>query len=161
MILISPWSRNTQEGKPSPKNYPHWEEVVAGLVKAKHDVLQVSCSGEADVPGVVRRVNDLPLDEIAKLMRDCETWISVDNFFHHMAWTLKQSGVVIFGPSDPEIFGHPENVNLLKDRKYLRGRQFGLWSQEAPDPQRFVSAQEVVDAALLSVKRRKGNFRLM
>jgi ADP-heptose:LPS heptosyltransferase len=160
MILISPWSRNTQEGKPSPKNYPHWEVVVSALVKAGHKVLQVSCTGEADIPGA-RRVNDLPLEEIGKLMKACMTWICVDNFFHHMAWTLKQPGVVIFGSSDPEIFGHPENINLLKDRRYLRARQFGLWSQDTHDPDKFVPPEDVVSAATRSIRQRKLDLRLV
>jgi ADP-heptose:LPS heptosyltransferase len=160
MILISPWSRNTTEGKPSPKNYPHWAEVVSGLSKAGYDTVQVSCAGEADVPGV-RRVDDLRLSDIAELMRSCETWISVDNFFHHMAWTLGIPGVVIFGMSSPIIFGHVGNTNLLKDRHFLRLRQFGLWSQEPPNPKAFVDPQVVVDAAVSLIKRKSGEKLLV
>ena len=154
VILISPWARNTTEGKPSPKNYPHWEAVVAGLSKAGHEVTQVSCSGEPDVAGA-SRVNDLPLDKIALLMKTCSTWVSVDNFWHHMAWSLGQPGVVIFGQSDPLIFGHPENVNLLKSRTFLRERQFGLWSQTSYRADVFISAEEVVKAVLLAIGRRR------
>lgn len=153
MILISPWARNTTEGKPSPKNYPYWGAVVNGLLKGGHEVLQVSCSGEQDVPGA-KRVNDLPLEKVADLMRACETWLSVDNFWHHYAWTLGQPGVVIFGSSDPTIFGHPENINLLKDRRFLRVRQFGLWSQEKAYPEMFVGPEAVISAVSLSIKRR-------
>lgn len=124
-----------------------------GLSKAGHEILQVSCSGEPDISGA-RRVNDLPLEKIAELMKACDTWISVDNFWHHMAWTLGQPGVVIFGSSDPSIFGHPENINLLKDRHFLRIRQFGLWSQENPNPEMFVGPEAVMSAVSLSTKRR-------
>lgn len=156
MILIFPWSRNTSDGKASPKNYPHWDAVVAGLLKSGLEVLQVSCTGESDVAGT-KRVNDLPLDQIAELMKSSETWISVDNFAHHMAWTLKYPGIVIFGMSDPEIFGHPENINILKDRRFLRARQFGLWSQEAPNPDSFAGPAAVLEAVRLAMKRRKGS----
>lgn len=152
-IIISPWARNTTEGKPSPKNYPHWEAVVSGLSKAGHEILQVSCSGEPDVLGA-QRVNDLPLNKISELMKLSGTWISCDNFFHHMAWSIGQPGVVIFGSSDPLIFGHPENINLLKDRRFLRIRQFGLWSQENPNPEMFVDAEAVMIAVSLSAKKR-------
>lgn len=153
MILLSPLARNTTEGKPSPKNYPHWGAVVEGLLKSGLEVLQVSCSGEPGIPGA-KRVDDLSLEEIAALMKTCDTWASVDNFWHHMAWTLAQPGVVIFGSSDPAIFGHPENINLLKDRRFLRIRQFGLWSQEKPYPEMFVGPEAVLSAIALSITRK-------
>lgn len=127
--------------------------MVDGLVSGGHEVVQVSCSGEPDIS--VQRMNDLPLDKIAELMKASSTFICVDNFFHHMAWTLGQSGVVIFGPSDPDIFGHSENINLLKDRSFLRIRQFGLWSQEKPNPDSFIGPTAVLEAVRLSIKRRK------
>lgn len=154
MIAIFPWSRTTTDGKPSPKNYPYWPEVVRGLVKTGQEVLQVSCTGEPDVAGA-RRENDLPLRKIGELMQAADTWISVDNFAHHMAWTLGHSGVVIFGSSDPTIFGHPENINLLKDRRFLRKWQFRLWCQENPNPDIFVGPEAVIRAVSLSISQRK------
>lgn len=153
MILIFPWSKPTTEG-PSPKNYPYWDSVVSNLSKARYSVLQISRTGEKDVAGAQRK-DDLPLDKIAQLMKESETWISVDTFAPHMAWTLGEPGVVIFGSSDPLIFGHPENINLLKNRKYLRDKQFWLWSQESADPDRFVGPEAVINAALLSIEKRK------
>lgn len=153
MIIISPWARNTTEGKPSPKNYPYWEAVVSGLGKAGYEITQLSCSGEPDVPGA-RRVNDLSLEKLAEFMKTCDTWISVDNFFHHMAWSIGQPGIVIFGSSDPNIFGHTENINLLRDRRFLKVRQFGLWSQEKPYPEVFVGPEAVVNAVSLSILQR-------
>lgn len=154
LILVSPWARNTTEGKPSPKNYSHWKDVVDGLSKAGHELVQVSCSGEPDVQGT-RRANDLPFGQIAELLKTCETWLAPDNFLPHLAWTIGQPGVVIFGPSSPDIFGHPENINLLKDRRFLRVRQFGLWSQENPNPDAFVAPEIVISAAQLSIERRR------
>jgi len=154
LIPIFPWSRNTTEGAPSPKNYSHWVSVVSGLVKAGHEVVQVSTSSEPDVQGA-RRMNDLTFQKIGALLATASTWIAVDNFLPHMAWTLSQPGVVIFGLSDPDIFGHRENINLLKGRHFLRARQFGLWSQADPNPEAFVSPEIVVRAAEQSIKQRR------
>lgn len=158
-VLISPWARKTTEGGPSPKNYPHWFGVVAALKKADHDVVQLSCKGEMDVPGA-RRMDDLSFDRIGELMKSADTWASVDNFFHHMAWTICEPGVVIFGPSDPEIFGHPENINLLKDRRFLREWQFRLWSQEKHRPEIFVGPEAVISAVHLSIQKRKARKKI-
>lgn len=100
-------------------------------------------------------MNDLPLEKISGLMKSCDTWIAVDNFWPHMAWTLGEPGIAIFGMSDPEIFGHPENINLLKDRRFLRIRQFGLWSQEPLNPDSFVAPTVVLEAVRLSINKRR------
>lgn len=158
MILIFPWARKTTDGKLSPKDYPCWPEVVGMLRARKLETHQISCKGESDI-GCDRRSNDLSLSEIGDLLKSCSTWASVDSFLPHMAWTLKERGVVIFGPSDPEIFGHPENINILKDRRFLRSRQFGLWSQETPNPECFCGASAVMEAIRLSIKNRKASSR--
>lgn len=154
MILAFPWSRPTTEGKPSPKNYPHWPGVVTSLLEKGYRVHQVSCKDEPGL-GCTVRSDDLPLAEIERLLRACLAWVSVDSFVPHMAWTLKEPGVVIFGKSDPEIFGHAENTNLLKDRRFLRIRQFGLWSQEEPYAAAFVGPEVVVAAVLGSIDARR------
>jgi hypothetical protein len=69
---------------------------------------------------------------------ECRTWIGVDSFFQHFCWDLGKPGIVIWGQSDPNIFGHPENINLLKDRKYLREKQFWLWEQAEYNEEAFV-----------------------
>lgn len=141
-ILLSPWSRLTTDGKPSPKNYPWWEAVVRELP----DVVQISCKGEPDVKGCARRIDDLPLSKLKELIRECRTWMSVDNAIQHLAWSIGKRGVVVFGPSDPIIFGHPENVNLLKDRKNLREWQFRFWSLDTWKPEIFPSPIDVIRA---------------
>jgi ADP-heptose:LPS heptosyltransferase len=153
VILISAWSRLTTDNLSSPKNYPHWDKVIAGLRAAGHEVHQLACSGEQGLG--VKRSDNLTFPVLTTLLRECDTWISVDNFFPHMAWTLKEPGVVIFGLSDPLIFGHTENINLLKDRRYLRDKQFWLWSQCKADPSAFVGPEIVVAAAMSSIAARK------
>jgi ADP-heptose:LPS heptosyltransferase len=105
-------------------------------------------------------MDDLSFDGIAALMASCKTWISVDNFFHHMAWTINEPGVVIFGSSDPGIFGHQENVNLLKDRRFLREWQFRHWSQESMRPEIFVGPEAVMSAVQLSIQKREARNRV-
>ena len=41
------------------------------------------------------------------------------------------NGIVLFGQSDPAHFGYPTNINLLKDKKYLRKEQFLFWWHES------------------------------
>ena len=157
MILIFPWAQKMSDGKVNPKNYHRWWEVVALLKKQldqeRFGTHQISRSGERDL-GCTKRSDDLSLADIENLILGCDTWISVDSFGQHMAWFLRKPGVVIFGQSDPAIFGHSENINLLKSRKYLRENQFWLWSQCEVNEDAFVSPDVVVAAVLLSAERR-------
>lgn len=149
MIIISPFARQVQDEKPHPKNYPYWKEV---LERIDEEIIQIGIEGEPQlVPNFKKNCN---LHELAALTTQCKTWISVDSFFQHFCWDLCKPGIVIFGQSDPNIFGHPENINLLKDRKYLREKQFWLWVQAEYIEEAFVGPEVVIDAL------RKFNVRL-
>ena len=70
--------------------------------------------------------------------------ISVESFFQHFCWDLKKPGIVIWSQSDPIIFGHKENINLLKDRSYLRKDQFHIWEQCEYNKDAFISPTQVL-----------------
>lgn len=139
MILIHPFARDLRDGRPNPKNYPYWEELIS---KIDEPIIQVGTSSE---PKLVDNFEaDLPLEYLSELVNECRTWIGIDSFFQHFCWDLKKPGIVLWGQSDPSIFGHPENINLLKDRKYLREKQFWIWEQAEYKPEAFVLPDEVI-----------------
>jgi hypothetical protein len=59
-----------------------------------------------------------------------------------------------FGQSDPNIFGYPGNINLLKDRSYLRPEQFLHWWHETVfyKEDAFVSAETVTETLFKVLK---------
>jgi len=140
MILISPFSKALRDGKLNPKNYPYWKETIK-LLKGE-DIVQVGIKGEDKLVKDFRV--GLPLVELKNLIGQCSVWVSVDNFFPHLAHHVGKPGVVIWGQSDPLIFGYPENTNLLKDRKYLRKFQFDMWEAIQHDKNVFVGPDRVV-----------------
>lgn len=141
MIIISPYSKFMRNGAKHPKNYPYWEEVLKHI---KEPVVQVGVSGETQIVNDFRQ--NLSLSELATLVNESKTWMSCDSFFQHFCWDLGKPGVVVFGQSDPNIFGHSENINLLKDRKYLREKQFWIWEQAEYNEDAFVSPEMVIQA---------------
>jgi len=141
MIILSPYAKTMRNGQQHPKNYPFWEEVVSQI---NEHIIQVGIEGE--VPLVDDFKKNLSLDDLAILIKEAKTWMSVDSFFQHYCWSLGKPGVVLWGQSDPVIFGHPENVNLLKDRTYLREKQFWLWEQCSFREDAFVTPDEVLEA---------------
>ena len=138
MILISPWAQKLRNGQNNPKNYPWWKELVSLI---DEPIIQIGVHGEQQLVDDFR--TNLSLQELKTLVFDCRTWISVDSFFQHFAWDLGKQGIVLWGQSDPNIFGHSENINLLKDRSYLREKQFWWWEQCEYNSDAFVLPEEV------------------
>lgn len=139
MIIISPYSKALKSGKPNAKNYPYWKELIRLI---KEPIVQVGIESEEQLVDDFRK--NLSLKELETLVNECRTWISCDSFFQHFAWDKKKYGIVLWSVSDPLIFGHTENINLLKDRKNLVSNQFLWWEDTEHDPDKFVQPEEVL-----------------
>jgi ADP-heptose:LPS heptosyltransferase len=130
-------------GKPNPKNYPYWPELIAQLnYEFNESIIQIGIEGEVQLVDDFRP--NLPMTELTKLLHSCQTWISCDSFFQHLAWLEGKSGIVLWSVSDPLIFGHPENINLLKDRANLAKDQFLWWEDQEYQKDAFIHPNEVI-----------------
>lgn len=143
-IVIFPYAKQMRDDKPHPKNYPFWKELISKLLELGHSIIQVGVKNEEQLVDDFRK--NLSIKELSLLILESDTWIGVDSFGQHLAWDLGKKGIVIFSQSDPNIFGHPENINLLKDRKFLREKQFWLWEQTVFNKDSFVQPEIVIDA---------------
>lgn len=139
MIIVHPWARKLRNGKENPKNYPYWKELVSII---KEPIIQIGVQGEEQLVEDFR--TNLSMAELENIVLKCRTWISVDSFFQHFCWDLGVPGIVLWGQSDPNIFGHKENINLLKSRHFLRKDQFFLWEQCEFNKEAFVLPEEVI-----------------
>jgi ADP-heptose:LPS heptosyltransferase len=115
---------------------------VVKLQALGHELVQVGVDGEEQLVPDFRK--GLSVAALSDLMRDSDTWIGGDSFGQHLGWDLGIRGIAIFGQSDPVIFGHEENINVLKSRDYLRDRQFWWWEQAEYRADAFVEPDQVV-----------------
>ena len=141
-ILIFPYAKAMRDGRKHPKNYPWWPELISKLQMLGHTLIQVGIEGEPQLIDDFRK--NLSLTELSNLIKESDTWFGVDSFPQHLCWDLGVKGMVIFGQSDPNIFGHPENINILKSRNYLREQQFFLWEQTEANDACFTSPNEII-----------------
>ena len=127
-ILISGEAKKLMCGKRNAKDYPHWDKLLE-LLK-DHEIKKIE--GRHSVQEMVDMVNW------------CDVWISIDSFLPHMVkyYGLKR-GIVLWSKSDPLIFGYPENINLLKDKRKLRPDQFRWWEDVEYDESAFVQPEEI------------------
>ncbi len=117
------------------KSYPFWEELI--LLLKDHEVKEIK--------GILTE------KEIIDLVNWSDVWIATDSFLQHLcAYHKLKKGIVIWGKSDPLLFGYTHNINLLKDRKYLRKMQFrdwvSVWNDVEWNKDTFVSPETILDA---------------
>jgi ADP-heptose:LPS heptosyltransferase len=139
MIIISPYSKALISGKQNPKNYPYWKELIEMI---DEPIVQVGVEGENQLVPDFRK--NLPIPALRELLQQCRTWVGVDSFFQHLAWDEGVPGIVLWGVSDPLIYGHPENNNLLENRKHLAENQFLWWEFVEHQNERFVKPEIVL-----------------
>lgn len=139
MIIIAPYAQKLRTGNLNPKNYPYWKELIEQI---KEPIIQVGVEGETQLVSDFRK--NLPIPELRTLLKECRIWISIDSFMQHLGWDEGKKGIVLWGPSDPLIFGHSENINLLKDRSCLVENQFIWWEATKHKNDRFVKPEEVL-----------------
>ena len=139
MIIIAPYAQKLRNGKQNPKNYPYWKELIALI---NEPIVQVGIEGEDQLVSDFRK--NLPISELRTLLKECRTWIGVDSFFQHLAWDEGKQCVALWSVSDPLIFGHTENINLLKDRCNLVDNQFLWWEFVEHKSEQFVKPEVVL-----------------
>jgi hypothetical protein len=146
-VIISPYSQKLPD-KENPKNYPYWQEFIE-LFKKKYpdiSILQIGLSSEINLCGV-NYLFDAPFSELKEQVKKSLCWFSVDNFFQHFCHYNKLiPGIVVWGQSDPKIFGYEENINLLKGREYLREKQFDWWNFATYKKEAFVEPKILIRA---------------
>lgn len=132
---------------PNPKNYPYWIELVS-LMKQKEnwEITQVRRIEEQGLNNMTHSIVNFTLNSLAeKVKNEMDFFVSIDSFLPHMAHYYGKVGFVLFGQSDPDIFGYKENFNILKDRRNLREKQFWDWEQTEYKDNVFVSPEKVFE----------------
>ncbi len=148
-VIISPFSRKTHlTAKESPKNAPRelWKTIIDDLRAKGIKTTQLGVDGEEDLLTNEFIKNAAP-SELLILLKQADLSISVDNWLPHFCHFYKiNKNIVLWGKSNPEIFGYQEFTNLYKDKKYFRiGReQYKYWQDVEYQPEAFVSSQVVL-----------------
>lgn len=144
-IIIAPFSKKLPSGKRCAKDLPiyYWNQIIKMLKLDNHSLIQVGGKDDKQLLEDCRL--GLNESELKKLIESCDFFITVDSYFQHLAWYYNKKGIVIFSKSDPKLFGHKENFNILKDESYLRKEQFAFWHDEPYDIDAFLEPEEIYE----------------
>lgn len=144
-VIISPYSKQLPFKDENPKNYPYWPELVNILKEHDCYITQLIFSKEKAIKNVDTFLISPSNISIKESLEENDFFICVDTAFQHIANYYDKTGVVIWGPSDPLLFGYKDNVNILKSRKGLRKNQYGQWFDESFNIKLFPKPEKVFE----------------
>lgn len=151
-ILISPFSNKLSETNTNAKNYPYWKGLIK-LLRREYEIYQVGVSKEEKLKNVKGYYFDYSFEQLEPILKESSFFISVDNFFPHFAHYVNKHGFVIFGKSDPELFGYKENINIYKSKECFRKYQYLYWVNEPYDKNVFVHPETIYKIIKKNEKR--------
>ncbi len=130
-----------------------WEKLVKEIKNMGLQVYQVGSSLDSKVSGCDEYFLGGDYRIGIALLEKSKCFVSVDTFLNHAGHAIGKRGVVLFGPSDPNIFGHESNINLYYpdsclERKCLWGENSQWRSQLSCDDKKcmkFIEVREVVE----------------
>ena len=86
-----------------------WRELIAR--NPQYDFIQLGTSSEPRLEGTVNITEGRLRPQFA-ILKYCKAFIGVDSCFAHVTNAFHIPGVVLFGASTAEVWGHPNNINL-------------------------------------------------
>jgi len=90
----------------------NWEELVRSL--PEYTFVQLGLPHEEKVEGAIDLRGKTSFREALSLLNSSLSFVGVVSSFAHATNAFDTPGVVLFGPSTPKIWGHPNNINIYK-----------------------------------------------
>jgi len=109
---------SSKKDKTSLKDWSNqkWEKLVKEIKNLDLKVYQVGGSNDEKIKSCDRQFLGIDYRLSIALLEKCECFVSVDTFLQHAGHAIGKKGVVLFGPTDPIIFGHETNLNICYNK---------------------------------------------
>jgi len=107
-VVIAPYSD-------SPRKAAHpsfWIELVEKLVENNIQVLQVGRSGDYYIKGAFSLIGITSPRQIVALLKRCDIAVTSDNFIMHAARCANKPAVVLWGPTDKNVYGYDTHIHF-------------------------------------------------
>jgi len=93
----------------------NWEELVESM--PEYTFIQLGLAKEEKVEGAVDLRGKTSFREGLSIIKSSLSFVGVDSSFAHATNAFGIPGVVLFGASTPQVWGHPNNINLYKKQR--------------------------------------------
>ncbi len=89
-----------------------WHELVSMLSADDVFVMQAGLFNEVHIKNTYSLQGITTPQQLAALIKHCDLVVTVDNFVMHLAHMQNTPAVVIWGATQNEIYGYPEQIHL-------------------------------------------------
>lgn len=107
VICINPSSA----GKIKEWSFDKWEKIVK--LYPKIQFVQLGSKNEKKIKGVLDFIGT-PIRKQLSILASSDLYVGLDSFWNHAARALNIKSVILFGPTNPEVWGYAENINIYK-----------------------------------------------
>lgn len=91
----------------------NWEELIRTM--PEYTFIQLGLKTEKKINGAIDMRGETTLRESIAILKYAKSFLGVVSFMAHATNTVDLPGVVLYGPSTPQIWGHKNNINLYKN----------------------------------------------
>jgi ADP-heptose:LPS heptosyltransferase len=122
-ILIAPYSDSPRKMMP----LGSWRLLIEILRKDGYFVMQAGQPDELPLQGAYSLLGLTTPQQLVALLSKCDAVITVDNFVMHCSHLSQTPAVVLWGPTDPEVYGYAGQIHLgpLKNHCGLKDQCLG------------------------------------
>ncbi|HWK03642.1 MAG TPA: glycosyltransferase family 9 protein [Puia sp.] len=92
--------------------FPKWEELVRQM--PDYTFIQLGSSDEPEVAGAVDWRGKTNFRDALAVVKHCRSFVGIPSSLSHATNAFDIPGVVLFGPASPDVWGHANNINLVK-----------------------------------------------
>jgi ADP-heptose:LPS heptosyltransferase len=104
--------KDTMTGKDKEWELSKWEDLVKEM--PEYSFIQMGVASDIRVDGAIDLRGKTSFREGMALVKNSLSFVGVDSSFAHVTNAFDIPGVVLFGPSTPAIWGHPNNINIYR-----------------------------------------------
>jgi ADP-heptose:LPS heptosyltransferase len=96
------------------KNWPleKWTALVE--MNPQYQFMQLGLAEEPAVPGTIDLRGKTSIRQAIALVKLARAFVGVESFLSHASNATGTPGVVLFGPSAPEVWGHANHTNVTR-----------------------------------------------
>lgn len=90
-----------------------WEELIRQM--PGNTFIQLGTSGDEVLEGAVNLLGKTRFRQAAALIKNSRSFVGIDSSLSHVTNAFDIPGVILFGPSTPQIWGHANNINIYSN----------------------------------------------
>lgn len=92
-------------------SFDKWEKIIKLYPKIKF--IQLGDEDETRLKGTLDLLGT-PIRKQLSILASSNLYVGLDSFWNHAARALNVKSVILFGPTNPNIWGYDENINIYK-----------------------------------------------